>query len=366
MKLNVPVILLVLNLIAYSVPGAMIAPINIVSSHTGYEISSKENKYPIILSKKIATTPTLPTGFPVINVINAEKLVGIHSIPVKNIYQLIWEPDSQSVTAIQPATITRYNSVNLNALETYTLPENSAFLDYEANSRQVLLTSDRRHLIIHPMDGKKDVSILAPANFVTAVFERGGTRIWVSLEEEHTAAVIDVKTGKELTSCGGFETAAPVYTALPSPAGRWLVWIARATIQLDTRADCTRVTRIGHQDFIMSHAFSTDDNLLAVSAGGELDGAFQPLLYIYNAETGKQEAVIPLEGSPAVDLSFSPDARIIASAGSGLSLLDVKTGQELKRIASSKTRFLAAEFSPDGRTLAAADETSLFIYAVTH
>ena len=358
MKIHPPVILLALGLIACSMPGVNIfaADSTMVANSQATIVTIPSNPVP---------TPTLPTAFSPITSENAAKLSGIHSIPVTNISRLIWQPDSLSLTAIQPGGVTRYDAANLNILESFNLPANSTFLDYDAESRQILLTSDRRHLDVRSLDGKIAAVISAPEDFVSAVFQQGGDRVWVSSADEFKAIAIDVESGKEAASCAGFETAAPVYSASPSPAGKWLVWIARATLQINRLPDCGLAARLGHQDFIMSHTFSAGDTLLAVSAGGELEGTFQPLLNIYKAETGDQEIVIPLEGSPAVDLSFSPDSGLIAAAGSGLSLLDVKTGQELKRIAAPENRFSAVEFSPDGRFMAAADETSLYVYALT-
>lgn len=357
MRIHPPVILLALCVIACSMPGFNFFTIDSVFAQNSHATD-------VLITSLPVPTPTASTAFSPITGENAAKLTGIHSIPVNNISRLIWQPDSLSLTAIQPGAVIRYDAANLNVLETFAIPENTTLLDYDAESRYILLTSDRRHMNIHSLGGKKDITISAPGGFGSAVFERGGDRVWVSSAEEFKAIAIDVESGKETASCTGFETAAPVYSASPSPAGKWLVWLARATIQINRLSDCGLAARLGHQDFVMSHAFSAGDALLAVSAGGELNDTFQPLLYFYNAETGNQETVIPLEGSPAVDLSFSPDSTLIAAAGSGLSLLDVKTGQELKRIAAPENRFSAVQFSPDGRFMAAADETSLYIYAV--
>ncbi len=357
MKIHPPVILLALCVIACSMPG-----VNIFAADSTMAANSQATI--VTITSNPVPTPTLPTAYSTITSENAAKLAGIHSIPVTNISRLIWQPDSLSLTAISPGTVTRYDAANLNLLETFTMSEKSTFLDFDAESRQILMTSDRRHLDVRSLDGKTAAAISAPADFVSAVFEQGSNRVWVSSADEFKATAIDVKSGKEVDSCAGFETAAPVYSVSPSPAGKWLVWIARATLQINRLSDCGLAARLGHQDFIMSHAFSAGDAQLAVSAGGELKGTFQPLLYIYDAVTGNQETVIPLEGSPAVDLSFSPDSAIIAAAGSGLTVLDVKTGQEVKRIAAPENRFSAVQFSPDGRFMAAADGTSLYVYAV--
>jgi WD40 repeat protein len=310
-------------------------------------------------------TPTPVKELPVITIANAGKLVEIQSTPVEYSNRVIWEPGSEVVTVWKQDGLVQFDAGNLKLISEYRLAENTSLLDYDPGSQLMALTSDRKRLDIRSIDGKDIQSISPAGGFGSASFGPGGKHIWVSSMDEFKANAYDTSTGLETASCGGFVTAAPVYFVSPSPSGKWLVWIARATIQLNRLPGCEQTARIGHQDFITAYAFSPGDAILAVSAGGELDGAFQPLLYIYDPATGSQKNVISLRESPAMGVSFTPDSSIIASAGSGLSLWDVDTGREVINLAAPDQRYTAAAFSPDGRLFAAADEASLHIYAIS-
>jgi WD40 repeat protein len=351
MKHHPPVLLILLGLIACSVPGFAFTSANLEKATPALTVTS-------------TITPVPETTYPAITSANVDKLAEVKSIPVENINRLIWQPDSKAVTALALGELNVYDALNLTKIAGYTLQENTSLLDYDPESQLMALTSDRLKLEIRALDGNTDKILLPEGGFGAARFEPGGKRIWISSMDLIKVIAYDTTTGKEAAACAGFETAAPVYSAFPSPTGRWLVWTARATLQLNHLDGCKKAARFSHEDFISAHAFSSNDSLLAVSAGGELNGAFQPLIYLYDTETGSRKNVIPLKESPAMDLSFSPDSSVIAAAGSGLNLLNVKTGKVLKELSSTDHRFTAAAFSPDGSLLATADETSLHIYAL--
>jgi WD40 repeat protein len=352
MKLHPPVLLILLGLIACSVPGFAFSSANL-------EKATPE-------SAGISTQTTVPvTTYPVITSANVAALTEVKSIPVGNINRLIWQPGSKALAVLTLNGLTLYDAPNLTKSAGYILPENTSLLDYDPESRLMALTSDRLKLEIRNLDGSSVKTLLPDGGFGSATFEPGGKRIWVSSMDEIKANAYDITTGKESAACAGFETAAPVYSSFPSPSGRWLVWIARATIQLNLLEGCKQAARFSHEDFISAHAFSAGDSLLAVSAGGELNGTYQPLVYLYDPETGNPKIVIPIKESPAMALSFSSDSSVIATAGSGLNLLDVKTGKTLKELAPADHRFTAAAFSPDGSLFTTADETSLHIYALS-
>ncbi len=161
MKVHPLVFLLALILLACSMPGLDNSASDSGKAKTDNVTGSPANQPSIITPSSAAEIrPTLTTSYPVITDENVEKLTVIHSIPFKNISKIFWQPDSQSLTAIQPQTVTRFDAANLNVTETISLPETSTLLDYDAESRQILLTGDRRHLDIGSLDGKKAMTIL--------------------------------------------------------------------------------------------------------------------------------------------------------------------------------------------------------------
>jgi WD40 repeat protein len=140
--------------------------------------------------------------------------------------------------------------------------------------------------------------------------------------------------------------------------------MARATIQLNNINTCEKAAHIGHEDFIISHAFSPDETLLATSTGGTLDGEFLPLIFLWDAETGTQTGFFPLDDSPAQGLAFSPSGNLLASTGAGISLFDISSGLKIVDLFPPDQRFTSVTFSPDGTSLVVTDEKSIRIFAV--
>lgn len=295
---------------------------------------------------------------------NAGSLTESASILVENAALLAWSPESNTLMAKSGQKVLILDGSDVSISREIPIPEGTSLLDFNAASQRMALTADRLSLSIRDLSGKEIQTISPSGGFGSASFSPDGNQIWVSSMEEFKAIAFDIRSGKETASCGGFETAAPVYSAFPSPGGNWLVWIARATIQLNHLPDCQTIARIGHEDFIISHTFSHDESILVTSTGGTVNGEFQPLIYFWDTKTAKQTRTIILKESPAIGLAYSPDDTLLASAGSGLFIWDTETGKQIKMLAPVDQRYTGVLFSSDGLHLAATTETGIHLYTV--
>ena len=303
-------------------------------------------------------------GLETIDRSNAARLAEVNSTQIENIGRIYWLPGGKSVAVVSFRHLFLLDSTSLAVQKEILIPEGETLLDFEPNSQLMATTTERNSVIIKKLDGKTVQIINQVGGFRSGAFSSSGDSIWLSSMEKFEASAYNIQTGKRHASCGGFETAAPVYTAFPSPGGKWLVWMARATIQLNQIPSCQLAAHIGHGDFIISHAFSSDEQTLVTSTGGTLNGEFQPLVFFWDANTGKQTFVFPLVDSPASGLAFSPNDEVLVTAGSGLIVWDASTQKELIKLAPTDKRFNSVAFSPDGRILVASNETSIYIYKV--
>lgn len=309
-------------------------------------------------------TESIPGNIPRISRENLNSLIEITTLPIKNVIRLEWLPDSKTLAVITQSKVKILQAASLAIQQEYSLPENSSLMDFNSVAQLLALTIDRQSLSIRDLSGKEIQMIKPTEGFGSASFNPDGSKIVVSSMEEFKAESYDIKSGEEISICGGFETAAPIYSVSPSPQGRWLVWMARATVQLSNPQTCKAVTHIGHEDFVISHAFNQDESILATSTGGTVNGEFVPLIYLWNTATGLSEGSIILKEAPARSLSFSPDGSLLASAGNGLFLWDSASGKDVKTLAQVDQEYNSVAFSPDGAFLAAATESDLKLFAI--
>jgi WD40 repeat protein len=163
----------------------------------------------------------------------------------------------------------------------------------------------------------------------------------------------------------GFETAAPVFDAGYSASPQWILWHARAKVQLQEVETGKLSSEFNHEDFLSAYTTSPDGTLLATAAGKTVNGTFSPTVTLWDVVDGVEMHTLILPES-ANALSFSPDGKLLAVAvGKDLQLWRVSDGSLMGTFSEHMDSISLVKFSPDGKAIATAGfDNQLYLWQV--
>lgn len=296
-----------------------------------------------------------------INPQNTLQIREIASYSFEDPYRLAWSPDSAHVIVSGSKLAARLTIPALQLDSQITLPDGDSLLAVSPAGDLIAATGDHETIDIYSLTAGQKIHTVRPRGpFSGVFFVPESTLVGIVKIDAIGVDLIDYQTGKASQHFSGFETAAPVYNVFSGADGETLVWISRGRIQLMDFKTGQFGAEFAHEDFINGWDLSSDGGMLAASAGGELDGGFSPLLYLWDARTGLQIDALELPETTAAGVAFSPDGQILAaSAGRTILLYRVSDRSLLASLEGPSDHISYLAFSPDGRSLTASARDNL-------
>jgi WD40 repeat protein len=296
-----------------------------------------------------------------INPQNAVHITEIASYPFENPRRLTFSPDGAHVIVSGGKQAARLTLPGLQLDRRIMLRDDEFLLAVSPAGDLIASTGDHETVDIYSLSAGQKVYTLRPQGpFSGVFFVPESTLVGIVNINAIRVDLMDYQTGKAGRQFSGFETAAPVYNAFPGANGKTLVWISRGRIQLMDFKTGQFGAEFAHEDFINGWDLSPDGSLLAASAGGELDGEFSPLLYLWDARTGQPIDALKLPDTLALSVAFSPDGQILAASAGRNILLYRVSDRSLLTTLEGPTDFISfLAFSPDGRSLIASAQDNL-------
>jgi WD40 repeat protein/DNA-binding SARP family transcriptional activator len=179
---------------------------------------------------------------------------------------------------------------------------------------------------------------------------------WLATTADGRARLWDASTGERIQTLSGHDAG---YDAAFAPDGATLVtsgFTSRPVLWDTTSGEVRRILR-GAEGWIGSVAFSPDGTRIAAGMG--LTDAGSGEILIWEASTGRLVTTLgeiePNDDHPLIDLSFSPDGRLLAAANlDGTATVWHLASGERRLTLPIGGLVVAVAFSPDGKRLASA------------
>lgn len=324
------------------------------------------------------TATQSPSSLPeavIISAKNAAALTMINRSPASNIQLIRWAEDGSSLSVAsqnfdannsQVYGITVLSVLDLLPLNIYTNAE-ARVADITANGKMAVLVSlDMNKLFLVDLGANNSVTVLSPSYLIeSASFSPDGLTLAVAKKDDWEVALFSVADLSEIKTLSGFETAAPIYSAGFKSSPQWMVWHARATLQLQEVETGNMGAALSHQDFLTAYALTRDGSIVATNmpaSGGE--GGI-PAITLWDANQGIELRRLDLSSS-ALCLDFSPDGSLLAiGVDDTLQIWDVAGGTLISTLSGHAGQVTQAAFSANGKYLATAgNDNQLYLWQV--
>lgn len=308
---------------------------------------------------------------------NAAGLTVVNRAPVNTIQQIKWANDGLSLAVSTQNTDSA--GAQLFGVSVLAVPDlapknimstkDGRVADISSDGRLAALVSqDSTSISLVDLSAGNSIALTITPDFIVgnATFSPDGATLAVTKVDEWKVVLYSTGDGSELNTLTGFETAAPIYNAGFTQSPQWIVWHARATLQLQEITDGKFGPTLDHQDFVTAYAMTRDGSLLAsnVSTAG-VDPAIHAVT-LWDAAGGNVLKTYALTES-ALCMDFSPNGTILAmGVGSSLQIWDVTSGTLLASLDGHAGQITALAFSADGKYLATAgNDNQLFLWQVS-
>jgi hypothetical protein len=302
-------------------------------------------------------TPTAePTAAPyysgseVLTVGNIASAVELGRLDLSFASKIFWTNDAVKIGIALENSFQQFDARNLTLLAE--LPQR--VLDVNSDGTLAAVSPDGQTLEILDVNiGTKLLSKKLDFQFGGASFSPDGSRVMLPSMEEWAGVMLSTTDGSLQGKVTGFETAAPVYNVSYGPDGTQAVWVSRATLQISDLSTGTLGLQFNHMDFINSWVLAPQRNLLVTATYGEVAGVYQPIIYLWNTQTGENNIKLaPGEIINGLDLDAS-GYMLAAGAPAHVLIYDLADASQITQLPLPDAETVTdIAFSPDGKTLA--------------
>lgn len=315
----------------------------------------------VVPTQTVIPATIAPTDAPIPVVISSQNishLKQIYQIPVQYPYRLVWTADGRRLLTASSDSVFVINPQTGAVLTTYAVAAPIALVDISPDGKTAALLKNPTTLeLVDVTSGVVERSITLPGANQNGAFSPDGSQLALTSSDEYAVSIWDVASGTQKQTLKGFESASPVYGVHFSMDGKYIIWVARAQVQVQNIETGKLGASLSHEEFVSAAVLSPDSSVMAVGAAGTVGGTYTPFIRLWDPQKGLQLADLITTQMPI--LAYSPDGKILA-AGSATSIVffDTSTRLQIYMVTGPTDSISNLAFSPDGTRLAVASADS--------
>jgi WD40 repeat protein len=286
-----------------------------------------------------------------------------------------WSPDDQTLTVLTEDTLLNLNANTLNVNHALSTTFAAQVWALAPDGSQVVGSDkDQNVQVRDALNGHPLAKLNTKGQALGATYTPDSRTIATFSGDQIQVQLWDTPSGKAGAVLEGFQTAAPVFSAVFAPGGKTMAWVSRGTVQFMDVTSGKLGARLEFEDFVGHAQFSPDGSSLITVSAKQVNGNVGGVIDVWDADSGhKLQELVSTDLFTTFDVS--PRGNVLAaSTGPGLcfwswrdnsaitSLGDICAAQRAgagatPTASANQNGIRALSFSPDGTRLVTANES---------
>lgn len=308
------------------------------------------------------SVPPTPTPLsPVLSPTNLASLKPAAQASVGFVSSFGWASDSRTLTALLEGAVVSLDAVRLSQTSAISTTFAAQVLALAPDGTRIVgLAADKSVQIWNAQNGTPELVLSNAGQVAGATFTPDSRYVATWRADEMQVQLWDATTGNLIRTLKGFQTAAPVYSAVFAPDRQTMAWIARGTVQFIKIETGEPGAKLEFEDSVSAAQFTLDGQSLVTIHAATQNNQPVGVLEVWDATKGERKQ--QLTGPQLMTgLAISPDGNLVASAVGRVIIVWNWSAGVAPTLVTASGAVSALSFAPDGSALVTGDQNGTIV-----